>query len=179
MADTQPVVEKVVTEEPVVTPATEIPAVKTEEEVQLEAKKAQLEEDIAGLSGTIESLKEDIVRKRQERKAEEGDSPVDEEALLAKLQPRIQEQIDSSVQPVIAENERLSKELLKSNEEALKAKRAALDSLNARIASTTASRAPTTDVSKQEEVELSAEETKIANELGLKNKRYMKDVEVL
>lgn len=151
----------------------------SEEEIKLEAKKAELEEQVSGLEGTINSLKEDIVRKRQERKGvdeEEQQPPFDEEALLAKLDERV----EARVQPVLKENEVLRKAVLKSNEEALKAKKAQLDSINARIASATAPKISVNQPPDSEpEVELSDQEAKIAKELGLKNPRYMKDVEVL
>ena len=172
-------VEKEVTDDQQGSPLAEESAEKSEEVVKLEAKKAELEEQVSGLTGTVDSLKEDIVRKRQERKGveeEEQQPPIDKEALLAEMDERV----NSQLQPVLKENELLRKAVLKSNEETLKAKKAQLDSINARIASATS---PKTSVNQpldaEPEVELSNDEAKIAKELGLKNPRYMKDVEVL
>ena len=173
--------ENKVTEQPVVSSPdnTEDSAVqKTEEEIKLEAKKAELEEQVRGLEGTVYSLKDDIVRKRQERKGidDEQQPVIDEEALLAKLE----EKLDARIQPVLKENEVLRKAVLKANEDSLKAKKAQLDSINARIASATAPKASVNQPPESEpEVELSDKEAKIAKELGLKNPRYMKEVEVL
>lgn len=151
---------------------------KSEEEIKLEARKAELEEQVSGLEGTIGSLKEDIVRKRQERKGvdeEEQQPPFDKEALLAELEERNK----ALLEPVLKENENLRKAVLKSNEESLKAKKQALDSINARIASVTASKT-SQGVPKEieETVELDSKEKQIADMLGLKNPRYMKEVEV-
>ena len=180
MTDQQPVVEKVVTAEPVATPATEVPAEKSEEVRQLEVQKAALEDEIQGLEGTVDSLKEDIVRKRQERRETDGEQqPIDKEALLAELTPVLEERFQEQLKPVLEENQKLRKSILESNEKELKAKKAAREALEARIASATASRAPAVETQPQEEVVLSAEEAKVAQELGLKNPRYMKDVEVL
>src|SRR3990167_3052096 len=86
---------------------------KSEEEVKLEARKAELEEQVSGLEGTVSSLKEDIVRKRQERKVDEDVQPViDVEALKAELD----EKLDARLQPVLEENEKLRKAVLKSNQ---------------------------------------------------------------
>ena len=159
-------------------PAKETTPEQSEEVTKLEAKKAELEEQVSGLEGTVNSLKEDIVRKRQERKGvdDEQQPVIDEEALLAKLDSKLEERI----QPVLKENEILRKAVLKSNEESLKAKKQALDSINARIASATSSRpSASQDLKKEDEVELPAEDLKLAKELGLENLRYMKDVEVL
>ena len=151
---------------------------KSEEATKLEAKKAELEEQVRGLEGTISSLKEDIVRKRQERKGvEDEQQPVfDKEALLAELEERNK----ALLEPVLKENENLRKAVLASNEDALKAKKLALDSINARIASATSSRSSASqDLKKEEEVELPEADLKLAREMGLKNLRYMRDVEVL
>ena len=152
---------------------------KSEEEIKLEARKAELEEQVGGLEGTVNSLKEDIVRKRQERKGvdDENVQPViDVEALKAELD----EKLDARLQPFLEENEKLRKAVLKSYEESLKSEKQALDSINARIASVTASKA-SQSVSKEaeEEVELDAREKQIAEMVGLKNPRYMKEVEIL
>ena len=172
----EPKVEEKVTDDQTTTPVVEKPAEKSEEEVKLEAKKSELEGQVSGLEGTIESLKGDIVRKRQERKETVDEpTPFDEEALMAKVDEKLQSQL----KPVLEDNEKLRKEILKSNEEALKAKKGALDSINARIASATAAKpsvTPTTNV--EEEVELSSEEARMAKELGLENPRYMKEAEV-
>src|SRR3990167_2366143 len=120
-------------------PVEESAVVKTEEEIKLEARKAELEEQVSGLEGTVSSLKDDIVRKRQERKGVEGEEQqptLDKEALLADLD----EKLEARLQPVLKENENLRKAVLKSNEESLKAKKQALNSINARIASVTASK---------------------------------------
>ena len=158
-------------------PANETVPEKSEEALKLEAKKAELEEQVSGLEGTIESLKEDIVRKRQERKEVDGEQQpaIDEEALLAKLDERVNTQL----QPVLKENEVLRKAVLKSNEEALKAKKQALDSINARIASASGSSGQASPDSQAESgVELSSDEKKIAEEVGLSDARYLKDTEV-
>src|SRR3990167_3778351 len=150
---------------------------KSEETLKLEAKKAELEEQVSGLEGTIESLKEDIVHKRQERKEVDGEQQpaIDEEALLAKLDERVNTQL----QPVLKENEVLSKAVLKSNEDALKAKKLALDSINARIASASGSSGQASpDSLAENEVELSSDEKEVAQIVGLKDPRYLKDVEV-
>ena len=178
MEETPIVVEKPVTDDGQGTPPVEKPAEKSEEEVKLEAKKAELEEQVSGLEGTVESLKEDIVRKRQERKGvdDELQPVIDVEALKAELD----EKLDARLQPILEENEKLRKAVLKSNEESLKSKKQALDSINARIASVTASKA-SQSVSKEaeEEVELDAKEKQLAERFGLKNPRYLKEVEVL
>lgn len=151
---------------------------KSEEALKLEARKAELEEQVKGLEGTVSSLKEDIVRKRQERRVEdEEQQPVfDKEALLAELEQKF----EAKLKPVLEENEKLQKAVLKSNEDALKAKKAQLESINARIASATSSRSSVSQESKQEEVvELPEADLKLAKELGLQNLRYMRDVEVL
>ena len=160
-------------------PVEESAVVKTEEEIKLEARKAELEEQVSGLEGTVSSLKEDIVRKRQERKGVddvEQQSVIDKEALLAELD----EKLDARLQPVLKENENLRKAVLKSNEESLKAKKQALDSINARIASVTASKTSQgVNQEAKEEVELSPKDKQIAEKFGLKNPRYLRDVEVL
>ena len=151
---------------------------KSEEEIKLEARKAELEEQVSGLEGTVSSLKEDIVRKRQERKGVEGEEQqpsIDKEALLAELD----EKLDARLQPVLEENEKLRKAVLKSNEAELKAKNQALASINARIASVTASKT-SQGVSHEDSptVELDAKEKKLAEQFGLKNPRYLKEVEI-
>ena len=152
---------------------------KSEEEIKLEAKKAELEEQIRGLEGTASSLKEDIVRTRQERKEvknEEQQPQIDEEALLAKLEERNK----ALLEPVLKENENLRKAVLKSTEEALKAKRQALDSITARMSSATAPKTSQgVSLEAKEEVELSPKDKQIAEKFGLKNPRYLRDVEVL
>src|SRR3990167_9428075 len=121
MSEQDIVVKKEVIVDPVVTPATEKTTEKSEEEVKLEARKAELEEQVSGLEGTVSSLKEDIVRKRQERKDtdDEQQPVIDKEALLAELD----EKLNARLQPVLEENEKLRKAVLKSNEESLKAKK--------------------------------------------------------
>lgn len=182
MVETPIVVENEVIDDQQGSPlAKESTVEKTEEVLKLEAKKAELDEQVRGLEGTVTSLKEDIVRKREERKTEDGEQqPIDEEALLARLESNFEAKLEEKIQPVLKENEVLRKAVLKSNEETLKAKKAQLDSINARIASATA---PKTSVNQPQdaepEVELSNDEAKIAKELGLKNPRYMKDAEVL
>ena len=159
-------------------PANETVPEKSEEALKLEAKKAELEEQVRGLEGTVVSLKEDIVRKREERKGvddEEQQPVVDKEALLAEMDERV----NSQLQPVLKENEVLRKAVLKSNEEALKAKKQALDSINARIASASGSSGQASPDSQAESgVELSSDEKKIAEEVGLSDARYLKDTEV-
>ena len=176
---TDVVVEKEVIVDPVVTPATKETTEKSEEEIKLEAKKAELEEQIRGLEGTASSLKEDIVRTRQERKEvknEEQQPQIDEEALLAKLEERNK----ALLEPVLKENENLRKAVLKSTEEALKAKRQALDSITARMSSATAPKTSQgVSLEAKEEVELSPKDKQIAEKFGLKNPRYLRDVEVL
>src|SRR3990167_10949552 len=181
MSEQDIVEKKTVTDDGQGTPPVEESTVqKTEEEMKLEARKAELEEQVGGLEGTIESLKEDIVRKRQERKGVDGEEQqpaIDTEALLAEMDNRV----NTRLQPVLEENEKLRKAVLKSNEQELKAKKMALDSINARIASATAAKpsaTPPQDAVKNE-VELSDDEARIAKELGLKNPRYMKETEVL
>src|SRR3990167_3592131 len=180
MPDNGNEVKKPVTDDGQGTPPIEESAVvKTEEEIKLEAKKAELEEQISGLSGTIESLKEDIVRKRQERKGvdeEEQQPPFDKEALLAELEERNK----ALLEPVLKENENLRKAVLKTTEEALKAKKQALDSITARIASGTAPKTSQgVNQEAKEEVELSPKDKQLAEHFGLKNPRYLKEVEVL
>src|SRR3990167_4271562 len=178
MSEKDIVVDKEVIVDPVVTPATEKTTEKSEEEVKLEARKAELEEQVSGLEGTVSSLKEDIVRKRQERKGvdEEVQPVIDVEALKAELD----EKLDARLQPVLEENEKLRKAVLKSNEESLKSKKQALDSINARIASVTASKTSQgVSTEAEEPVELDAKEKQLASMFGLKNPRYLKEVEVL
>src|SRR3990167_376028 len=109
MEETPIVVEKPVTDDGQGTPPVEKPAdIKSEEEVKLEARKAELEEQVSGLEGTVSSLKDDIVRKRQERKGvddEEVQPVIDVEALKAELD----EKLDARLQPVLEENEKLRK----------------------------------------------------------------------
>src|SRR3990167_4514384 len=65
---------------------------KSEEEIKLEARKTELEEQVSGLEGTVNSLKEDIVRKRQERKVDDDEEQqpiIDKEALLAELDEKL------------------------------------------------------------------------------------------
>jgi hypothetical protein len=170
--------KKTVTDDGQGTPPVEESAVqKTEETIKLEARKVELEEQVRGLEGTVDSLKEDIVRKRQERKGgeEQEQQPVfDKEALLAELEERQNAQL----KPVLEENEKLRKAVLKSNEESLKAKKQALDSINARIASVTSSKPSVGSPEAEEQVELDSKEKEIAAIVGLKNPRYMKEVEV-
>src|SRR3990167_434428 len=179
MSEKDIVVDKEVIVDPVVTPATEKTTEKSEEEVKLEARKAELEEQVSGLEGTVSSLKEDIVRKRQERKGaddEEQQPVIDREALLAEMDERVNTQL----QPVLKENELLRKAVLKSNEESLKAKKQALDSINARIASVTASKTSQgVNHEAKDEVELSPKDKQIADHFGLKNPRYLQEVEIL
>src|SRR3990167_5362779 len=179
MSEKDIVVDKEVIVDPVVTPATEKTTEKSEEEVKLEARKAELEEQVSGLEGTVSSLKEDIVRKRQERKGVDDvdvQPVIDVEALKAELD----EKLEARLQPVLKENELLRKAVLKSNEESLKSKKQALDSINARIASVTASKTSQgVNQEAKEEVELSPKDKQIAEHFGLKNPRYLKDVEVL
>ena len=180
MSEKDIVVEKEVTDDLAGSPQPKESAVqKTEEEIKLEARKAELEEQVSGLEGTVSSLKEDIVRKRQERKGVDDvdvQPVIDVEALKAELD----EKLDARLQPVLEENEKLRKAVLKSNEESLKAKKQALDSINARIASVTSSKT-SQGVSQEvkEEVELDAKEKQLAEHFGLKNPRYLKEVEVL
>src|SRR3990167_7515170 len=92
MSEQDIVVEKEVIVDPVVTPATEETTEKSDEALKLEAKKAELEEQVRGLEGTVTSLKEDIVRKREERKGvddEEQQPVVVKEALLAEMDERV------------------------------------------------------------------------------------------
>ena len=179
MSEKDIVVDKEVIVDPVVTPATEKTTEKSEEEVKLEARKAELEEQVSGLEGTVSSLKEDIVRKRQERKGVDDvdvQPVIDIEALKAELD----EKLDARLQPVLEENEKLRKVVLKSNEESLKSKKQPLDSINARIASVTASKTSQgVSTEAEEEVELDAKEKKLADMFGLKNPRYLKEVEIL
>src|SRR3990167_1173680 len=97
MLEEKPVVENA----PVTETEQGTPPVKSQEEVELEAKKAALEEEVRGLEGTVDSLKEDIVRKRQERKADDGDQQpvVDKEALLAELEARQREILTAELKP--------------------------------------------------------------------------------
>lgn len=154
---------------------------KPQEVVELEARKAELEEQVSGLEGTVNSLKEDIVRKRQERKGvdDEQQPVIDKEALLVSFRDELDEKLEARIQPVLKENEILRKAVLKSNEDALKSKKMALDSINARIASSTAAKPANQPPEAEPLVELSDKEAKIAKELGLKNPRYMREVEVL
>ena len=156
------------------------PLVESEEVTGLEAEKARLEEEIRGLSGTVDSLKDDIVRRRQERKGDGDQQPViDREALLADLQPALEAKLQEQIKPVLKENEELRKTILKSNEEILKAKKVALDSINARMASVSGSKGQaSSDSIVEDEVVLSDDEKKVAGDLKLKNPRYLKDVEV-
>src|SRR3990167_10194453 len=132
MEETPIVVEKPVTDNGQGTPPVEKPAEKSEEEVKLEARKAELEEQVSGLEGTVESLKDDIVRKRQERKGVDDvdvQPVIDVEALKAELD----EKLEARLQPVLKENELLRKAVLKSNEESLKSKKQALDRFFVRL----------------------------------------------
>lgn len=157
------------------------PPVESEEVKELLAQKVKLEEEIKGFEGTKQSLIDDIVRKRQERKATLPDpEPLDEEALWDRFSPRIEEKLQSTVKPLNDENTLLRQQLALQQEEAIKAKKAHVESINARIASATAARPSASQPDHTEpNVELSAGEAKIAKELGLKNLRYMKETEVL
>src|SRR3990167_9109406 len=97
MSEQDIVEKKTVTDDGQGTPPVEESAVqKTEEEIKLEARKAELEEQVSGLEGTINSLKDDIVRKRQERKdinGEEVQHIIDIEALKAELDEKLEAKI--------------------------------------------------------------------------------------
>lgn len=180
MAEEPIVVEEKVTE-PQGTPPEE-----SEEVKQLNAQKAELEKEIAGLEGTRKSITEDIVRKRSERKETqpEIDEEAREEALLEKLMPKVEEKLEERLgerlKPLNDENLLLKQQLAQQQEETIKAKKAQIESINARVASTTAAHSSAIpDSAPKDNVELSDKEAKIAKELGLKNPRYMKDVEVL
>lgn len=176
-----------VTEQPVTSSPSDIEVSaddKSEEVRELETKKAQLEEEIRGKEGTVSSLDDDIIRLRQERKGlkegEEQEPLFDKEALLAELDARYEEKLQAAVQPFVKETLKAKEAQVKAEKDALKAQKAALDSLNARLASATAASPSATQPSETEpEVELSDKEAQIAKELGLKNPRYMKEVEVL
>ena len=150
------------------------PSSQPEEVKVLEDQKAKLEEEIKGIEGTKASLLEDVTRIRQEKREAKEETPIDEEAILAKLSPLLDQKVEEKVKPLAQENALLKEHLIKANEETLKAKKAALDSLNARIASSTAAR-PSAVPDHEEEVELSSDEKAIAQELGIKNPRYLKE----
>ena len=67
----------------------------------------------------------------------------------------------------------------KLQEELIKAKKATLESINARMASVSGSSGPASpDSIVENKVELSTDESKVAQEVGLKNPRYLRETEV-
>lgn len=148
------------------------PQVESEEATKLEAEKAELEDQVRGLKGTIESLR------KQGRKGVEQET-VDVEAIKAELESSFETKLKENIKPVIEENEKLRKSLIEANDKELKAKKAALDSINARMASASGSKGQSSsDSIVENEVELSNDEREIAKQVGLTNPRYLKDVEV-
>ena len=152
----------------------------SEEEIAaLNADKEKLENEIAGKQGTIDKLDRDIVTKREERRGEGEEELPDKEKLKEELKSELKEELKEELKPATDENLKLQEQLKESEEENLKIKQANLEALNARIASATVSKPSVTPQEEGEpEVELPADEAKIAKELGLKDPRYMKDVEV-
>lgn len=151
------------------------PSSQPEEVKVLEDQKAKLEEEIKGIEGTKASLLEDVTRIRQEKREVKEETPIDEEAILAKLSPLLDQKVEEKVKPLAQENALLKEHLIKANEETLKAKKAALDSLNARIASSTAAKPSASAPDHEPEIELPPDEAQMAKELGIKNPRYMRE----
>ncbi len=150
------------------------PLVKTEELNELEAQKAKLEEEIAGLEGTKTSLLDDVVRTRKEKKEVAVEQPpqVDVEA----IKKEIEESILSKVTPELTT---LKEELVKSKDSEIKTKKALVESIKQRMASASGSSGQASpDSLVEKEVELSNDEKQIAAEVGLTNPRYLKDTEV-
>ena len=169
--------ENKVTEQPVASSPsnTDDSAVQAEEAKQLEAQKIKLEEEIRGLEGTKASLLDDVVRTRKEKKDVVEDQPpqVDVEAIKKEVEESILGKVSEQIVG-------LKDELVKAKDSEIASKKALVESINARMASATGSRSPASNAQPNvDEVELTGDEKKIAQELGLKNPRYLKDVEVL
>ena len=161
-----------VVQNPEVTETTEsTPSLESEEAIALEAQRQKLEEEIIGLEGTKRSILEDVERARQTRRNPD-DPSIDTEAL--------KKEIEESVLAKVTEREAtLLEQQAKLQEELIKSKKAIVEGINARMASASGSSGqPSSNSIVENEVELSNDEKEIASEVGLKNPRYLKDVEV-
>lgn len=146
---------------------------KSEEAVRLEAQKAQLEAEIEGLEGTKQSLLDDVVRTRKEKRdAIEQPPQVDIEA----MKTEIEESVLGKVSEDIAV---LKEQLAQSKESEISAKKATIESINARMASASGSSGSSSpDSLVENEVEYSNEEKEVAALVGLQDPRYLKDTEL-
>lgn len=143
---------------------------------QLAVEKQKLEAEIAGLEGTKQSLLEDIKSARKERRegvVEEPAPAIDVEALKKELEESLATRFAGDINS-------LREELVKSKDAEIQAKQQLLKSINDRMASASGARGQSSpDSIVEKEVELSAAEQEIANQLGLKNPRYLKETEVI
>lgn len=182
----QPIVEPAESGEPAqgTPPANQTPPEQSEEVVRLEAERVALEEEIRGLEGTKQSLLDDVVRTRQEKRMAAGGDitpQVDVEALKAEIEESVLGKVTGEITSMKDELVKAKEQLVKAKESEITSKKALIASINARMASATAAKPSATPSSNavENQVELSDDETRIAKELGLKNPRYMKETEVL
>jgi len=151
---------------------------KSEEATNLEAEKKKLEDEINGLEGTRKSILDDVARIRQERKEAKGEvEPVID---VESMKRELSEELSNKLKAELAEqNAKFLKQQADLQNELIKAKKATLDSINARMASASGSKGQaSSDSIVENEVELSNDEKKMAEDLKLKNPRYLKNVEV-
>ena len=157
------------------------PSVESEEASELEAQKVRLEEEVAslqertdGLKGTLDSILEDVERARQARREAKGEEipPVDPEILKKEIEESVLAKVSAREAEALKQQVKLQNELIAS-------KKVIIESINARMASASGSTGqPSSNSIVENEVELSSDEKEIAKEVGLKNPRYLKDVEV-
>jgi chromosome segregation ATPase len=155
--------------------------VESEEASELEAQKVRLEEEVAslqertdGLKGTLDSILEDVERARQARREAKGEEipPVDPEILKKEIEESVLAKVSAREAEALKQQVKLQNELIAS-------KKVIIESINARMASASGSTGqPSSNSIVENEVELSSDEKEIAKEVGLKNPRYLKDVEV-
>jgi len=164
------------------------PPVESEEASELEAQKVRLEEEVAslqertdglkgkikGVQGTLDSILEDVERARQARREAKGEEipPVDPEILKKEIEESVLAKVSAREAEALKQQVKLQNELIAS-------KKVIIESINARMASASGSTGqPSSNSIVENEVELSSDEKEIAKEVGLKNPRYLKDVEV-
>jgi hypothetical protein len=142
-------------------------AIKSEDVTQLEAQKAKLEAEIAGLEGAKSAKISELERARKE-KAEAKDQ-IDPEAIKSEVKASVLDE----VKPII---DNLQTEIQKAKANELAAKKQALESINARMASASGSKGQASpDSIVENEVELSKDEKEMASIVGLQNPRYLKE----
>lgn len=150
----------------------------SQETSALEAEKSKLEGEISGLEGTRKSILEDVERARQERKEAKGEVEPEEsvEDKLSALKSEFDEKLKSEL---ATRDAKLLKQQADLQTELIKSKKATLDGIKERMASASGAKGQSSpDDLAENEVELSAEERRVAEELKLENPRYMKEVEV-